>query len=79
MNAKDNSKVTDYVADVAVVTSAAASITHDINLSDDRRLTIVESDDRVFVSLISDNDAGDQIAAELTEYPVPSSSSSSSA
>ncbi len=82
MNAKDNSKLQAYLDSLAESSSSGsdglANILFDINLPDDRRLTVITTDSGdTYVSLIADNEAGDHVAAQLTVFPAPESSSSS--
>ena len=83
MNAKDSSKVQDYIDSLAESSSSGsdgiAEIVADINLGNDIRLTLIKTDSGAYhCHLVFDNEAGDELAGELTTYPVPESSSSSS-
>jgi hypothetical protein len=79
MNAKDDSKVTDYLA--ALTTDGqTASIEFDINLPNDERATFIRTspDGKRYCHVTADSEAGEEFANELAVYPPESSSSSSS-
>lgn len=79
MNAKDNTKLQAFIDSLAESSSSGsdglATIVFDINLSDDSRLTVIETaGGDVYVSRIMDSDAGEHTTGQLTPYPPESSS-----